>query len=104
MNKKIKSNHMKLTSLDELLDKHYGKIGTKKRTKFEIGSNLFAIGAIVKDQRILQSMSKKQLAEKTGISKSVISKIEKEQIDIKISTLFKLLEFGLGQRVTILFN
>jgi ribosome-binding protein aMBF1 (putative translation factor) len=101
MNKNTKPNGPKITSLDELLDKHHGIIGTKKRTKFEIQSTLFMIGAVIKEERRLKSMSKAQLAKKTGIKKSVISRIENEQGDIKLSTIFKLIEFGLGRKVRL---
>jgi HTH-type transcriptional regulator/antitoxin HipB len=101
MNKKTKPEGLKLTTLDELLDEHYGIIGTEKRTKFECESKLFMIGVMIKEERKLKSMTKAQLAKKTGIKKSVISKIENEQGDLKLSTIYKLIEFGLGRKVRL---
>ncbi len=90
-----------ITTFQEHLDKQYGKIGTKKRTKFEIKAKAFAIGAIIKEERRLASMTQEQLAEKTGTKKSFISRIENGHSDIQLSTLYKLLEMGLGRKVTL---
>jgi transcriptional regulator with XRE-family HTH domain len=59
------------------------------------------IGVMIKEERKLKSMTKAQLAKKTGIKKSVISKIENEQGDLKLSTIYKLIEFGLGRKVRL---
>ncbi|MEO7398858.1 MAG: helix-turn-helix transcriptional regulator, partial [Ilumatobacteraceae bacterium] len=86
-----------ITTFDEHLDLQYGKMGTKKRTEFEIKAKAFAIGAIIKEERRLASMTQEQLAEKTGTKKSFISRIENGHSDIQLSTLYKLLELGLGR-------
>ena len=90
-----------ISSFLEHLDKQYGKPGTKKRTMFEIKAKAFAIGAILKEERRLASMTQEQLAEKTGTKKSFISRIENGHSDIQLSTLYKLFELGLDRRVTL---
>jgi len=40
-----------ITTFEEHLDKQYSKLGTKKRTDFEIKAKAFAIGEIIKDER-----------------------------------------------------
>jgi len=40
-----------ITTFDEHLDQRYGKIGTEKRTEFEIKAKAFAIGEILREAR-----------------------------------------------------
>lgn len=99
---KKKENKIKnLTSFDEHLTKQYGKMGTKKRTEFEIKAKAFAIGEIIKEERKLSQMTQEQLAVKTGTRKSFISRIENGHSDIQLSTLYRLLEVGLGKTVSL---
>jgi DNA-binding XRE family transcriptional regulator len=81
------------------LDKRYGKIGTKERTDFEIKAKSFAIGELIKEERKLANLTQEQLAEKIGAKKSFISRIENGHSDIQLSTLFKLIELGLGRKI-----
>ena len=75
---KTKSNTNKnITTFDEHLDKMYGKIGTKKRTDFDIKAKAFAIGEIIKEERRLASMTQEQLAEKCGYSVEFVSLVER---------------------------
>ena len=90
-----------ITTFDEHLDKRYGQIGTAKRNDFEIKAKAFAIGEVIKEERRLASMTQEQLAEKTGTKKSFISRIENGHSDIQLSTLYKLLEYGLGRKITL---
>lgn len=90
-----------ITTFDEHLDKRYGKIGTKTRTDFEIKAKSFAIGEILKEERKNANLTQEQLAKKTGTRKSFISRIENGHSDIQLSTLFKLVELGLGKRVNL---
>ncbi len=92
------------TTFDEHLDKQYGRIGTVRRTAFEIKAKAFAIGEIVREERQLASMTQEQLAEKTGTRKSFISRIENGHSDIQLSTLYRLLEQGLGRKVSIIIQ
>jgi ribosome-binding protein aMBF1 (putative translation factor) len=97
MNQKSKT----ITTFDEHLDKRYGQSGTATRTEFEIKAKAFAIGEVIKEERRLASMTQAQLAEKTGTKKSFISRIENGHSDIQLSTLYKLLEYGLGRKITL---
>ena len=100
--KKNSEAHMRsLTSFDNHLDKRYGRVGTAKRTEFEIKAKAFAIGEVIREERRLASMTQEQLAEKTGTKKSFISRIENGHSDIQLSTLYKLIELGLGRKVSL---
>ena len=45
---------MDITTLDEHLENRYGKIGSIKRTEFEIKAKAFAIGEVIKEERCLK--------------------------------------------------
>ena len=90
-----------ITTFNQHLDNRYGKVGTAKRTNFEIKAKAFAIGEVIKEERRLASMTQEQLAEKTGTKKSFISRIENGHSDIQLSTLYKLLEYGLGRKISL---
>ena len=90
-----------ITTFDEHLDDRYGKIGTKKRTEFEIKAKAFAIGEILRDARKEISMTQEELANKTGTRKSFISRIENGHSDIQLSTLYRLVEIGFGKKVNL---
>jgi len=90
-----------VTTFDQLIESRYGKIGTKKRTEFEIKAKSFAIGEIIKEERRLANMTQDELADKTGTKKSFISRIENGHSDIQLSTLFKLIELGLGRKISL---
>ena len=90
-----------ITTFDEHLVKRYGKRGTEKRTEFEIKAKAFLIGEVIKDERRLAKLTQEQLAEKIGAKKSFISRIENGKSDIQLSTLYRLLEIGLGKKVEL---
>lgn len=89
------------TSFDEHLTKRYGKRGTEKRTEFEIKAKAFLIGEVIKEERRIANLTQEQLADKIGAKKSFISRIENGKTDIQLSTLYRLLEFGLGKKVEL---
>lgn len=86
-------------SFDELLDIKYGKLGTEKRDEFEAKAKAFVVGEIIKEARKEAHLTQEQLATKTGTKKSYISRLENGKIDIQISTLFKIIEEGLGKKL-----
>jgi ribosome-binding protein aMBF1 (putative translation factor) len=92
------------TTFEEHLDKRYGEVGALKRAEFEIKAKAFSIGEMIKEERLLAHLTQEQLAEKTGTKKSFISRIENGHSDIQLPTLYKLLEIGLGKKVTFSFK
>lgn len=90
-----------ITTFEEHLDAQYGPIGSEKRTDFEIKAKAFAIGEVIKEERHLAKMTQEQLAVKTGTKKSFISRIENGHSDIQLSTLYRILETGLGRKISL---
>ena len=85
-----------IATLDQFKDKHYGKVGTKKRETLEAGYENFKIGVLIHEARLEKGMTQEQLAEKVGTTKSYISKIENNIKEVRLSTLKKIIELGLG--------
>lgn len=100
----MKTNKPLITTFDDFLEKQFGKVGTKKRTEFEISAKAFVIGEIIKEERRLMKITQKELAEKTGTKSSYISRVENGRCDIQLSTLYRLFEVGLNKKVSISFN
>lgn len=90
-----------IKTFSQYLNKRYGKIGSKKRTEFEIKAKSFAIGELIKEERKKAKLTQEQLAEKIGAKKSFISRIENGHSDIQLSTLYKLIEIGLGRKINL---
>lgn len=97
----MKTKNKNIKTFSQHLDKRYGKIGTEKRTEFEIKAKSFAIGELIKEERKLAQLTQEQLAEKIGAKKSFISRIENGHSDIQLSTLYKLIEIGLGRKINL---
>lgn len=91
-----KTANENLTSLDEILDYKYGKLGEPKREKWEQDFETFRLGALLEEARLKLGMTQEQLALKCGTNKSYISRIENNSSDIRLSTLMKIIQQGLG--------
>jgi len=90
-----------ITTFDAHLDSRYGKIGSKKRTEFEIKAKAFAIGEILREARKEAKMTQEELAKKTGTKKSFISRIENGHSDIQLTTLYRIVEIGFGRKINL---
>lgn len=97
----MKKSLKNVRTFDELLDTKYGKAGTKKRNSFERGSDVFMLSVMLRETRREAGMTQEQLAEKVGTKKSTISRLENGNVDVQLSTLYKIFEDGLGKRVRI---
>jgi len=90
-----------IKSLDQLIEEQYGKKGTRKRDKFDKGYESFKLGAIIHEARLEKGLTQEQLAVKCGTNKAYISKVENDIKDVRISTLQKIIEIGLGGRLNL---
>ena len=90
-----------ITDFEDILKESYGEKGTPSRDKFDANSLAFRLGVMLKEARNDANMTQDELAQKTGTKKSYISRIERGQSDIQISTYHKLIEIGLGKHLNI---
>lgn len=85
-----------IKTLDQFVEEQYGEKGTAKRDKFEKGYEAFKIGFLLQQARLEKGLTQEELAEKCGSNKGYISKIENNIKEVRISTLQKIVELGLG--------
>ena len=90
-----------IRTLEQFKDKHYGKRGSTKRNELETGYKNFKIGALIHEARLEKGLTQEELAEKVGTTKSYISKIENNVKEVRISTLQKIVQLGLGGQLEL---
>ena len=95
---KTKNN---IKTLTQLVDEQYGKKGTGKRDNFDKGYESFKLGAMIQEARLEKGLTQEQLAVKCGTNKSYISKVENDIKDVRISTLQRIIEIGLGGQLNL---
>ncbi len=84
-----------LTPLSELIEKEYGGRGTTKREAFELGYQEFKLGVMIQEARKKKGLTQQQLADRIGVNKAYISRVENDIKDVRYSTLRKIVT-GLG--------
>lgn len=62
----------KLTSFEDHLDNHRGKVGSEERAKYDAESLALRIGVMLQEARKEAKMTQEELADKTGTKKSYI--------------------------------
>jgi ribosome-binding protein aMBF1 (putative translation factor) len=97
----MKTDNNDTLSLDSFKDKHYGEIGTSKRDQLEDDYENFKIGAMILEARKEKGLTQDELAKKIGSTKSYISKIENNLKEVRLSTLKKIIELGLGGQLNL---
>jgi len=88
-------------TLGQFIDEQYGKRGTPKREKFEKGYESFKIGVLIQQARIEKGLTQEELALRCGTNKGYISKIENDIKEVRLSTLQRIVEIGLGGRLSL---
>ena len=93
-------NVSKLYNAGELLDSKYGKEETESRTEFNKEAIAFYYGTILKERRRELNLTQESLAEKVGLERSYIAKIEKGKTDIQISSFVRIAQ-ALGLNISL---
>lgn len=88
-------------TLSEFKEKHYGAFGTEKRDELESGYENFKLGTMLHEARLEKGMTQAELAEKVGTTKSYISKIENNIKEVRLSTLQRIVQLGLGGQLDL---
>lgn len=85
----------KLYSMEEVLDKALGSIGTKDRDEHERrvaeAVHAYRIGEAIKKARLQQNLTQEQLGERIGVQRAQISRIEKGY-SISIPTMSRVFQ------------
>lgn len=88
-------------TINDLFDQKYGEKGSKTREEFEQRAEAYMVAELVKESRKKAHLTQQQLAEKLNVKRTYISKIERASSDMRISTLRKIIETGLGGKLNI---
>ncbi len=87
--------NLKLYSMEEVLDKALGPIGTKDRDEHERrvaeAVHAYRIGEVIKQARLQQNLTQEQLGERIGVQRAQISRIEKGY-SISIPTMSRVFQ------------
>jgi DNA-binding XRE family transcriptional regulator len=86
----MKKETLKTYSLNEITDKHIGKLGTPKRETFEAELRLDLLGEAIKQARKERHLTQEELGELVGVKKSQISKLENSLTDARFETIIKV--------------
>ncbi len=92
----MKKTRNNLTSFTDHLDEQYGKRGTEAREKYEQEFEAFKLGVMLQELRKEKGLTQEELAERCGTTKTYISRIENDASDIRLSTLMRIIQEGLG--------
>lgn len=90
-----------ITTFESHLDKNYGQRGEPRRKQFEQEYEAFKLGVLIGEARRSLSMTQQELAERAGTTKAYISRIENDASDIRLSTLMRIVQKGLGGKLVL---
>ncbi|NDV58480.1 helix-turn-helix domain-containing protein [Bacteroides sp. 519] len=91
-----------LKTTNRLLDEKYGEHGTSTREDFNGKAVAWYYGEILRDRRKALKLTQKQLAEKIGKEQSYIARVERGEVDIQLSSFFRIAQ-ALGIQFTPTF-
>jgi HTH-type transcriptional regulator / antitoxin HipB len=81
---------LKTVSLDTMIDKHIGKVGTPSRDAFEQELKLDLLGNAIKEARLHHNLTQEQLGKLVGVQKAQISKLENNFTNARFDTVIKV--------------
>ena len=96
----MKVNNNLLTSVDDIMDNLYGKVGTPEREQFRREAYAYCMGQVILDARKSEKVTQAELAKRIGANKSYISRIEKGDIEPGVGTFYRIID-SLGLRIEI---
>lgn len=94
-------NRDNISTFEEHLIRQYGPRGETKREAYEQGFEAFKLGVLIEEARRNLGLTQQQLAERAGTTKHYISRIENDASDIRLSTLLRIVQQGLGGKLVL---
>ena len=91
-------------SFADHLNSQYGERGTESREQYEQEFETFKLGVMLQELRKEHGLTQEKLAEKCGTTKTYISRIENNASDIRLSTLMRIIQEGLGGHLKLSVN
>jgi len=94
-------NNKDISTWTEIKDRVYSEKGTDRRDNLERDAESFKIGLLLKKARESQHMTKEELGKLIDKKRTYISRVENDGSNITLSTLYDIVEKGLGGKVKI---
>lgn len=98
---KTENNNKDISSWLDIKDRVYGKQGTDRRDNLDREAESFRIGLLLKKARESRNMTQEELGQLVDKKRTYISRVENNGSNITLSTLFDIVEKGLGGKVNI---
>lgn len=98
---KAENKNKDVTSWNQIKDQVYGEKGTDRRDNLERETESFKIGLLLKEARESRHMTQEELGQIIDKKRTYISRVENDGSNITLSTLFDIVEKGLGGKVRI---
>jgi DNA-binding XRE family transcriptional regulator len=98
---KTKNKNKDISTWSEIKDRVYGKEGTERRDNLDREVESFRIGLLLKKARESRNMTQEELGQLIDKKRTYISRVENNGSNITLSTLFDIVEKGLGGKVNI---
>lgn len=87
-------------SMDAVLDKLYGEVGSLEREAFRQEAYSYCIGQLIQDARKQEKITQSELAKRVGTNKSYISKIENGTVEPGVNLFLRIIN-ALGLKFDI---
>jgi len=98
---KAENNNKDISTWSQIKDQVYGEKGTERRDNLEREAESFKIGLLLKKARESRHMTQEELGQIIDKKRTYISRVENDGSNITLSTLFDIVEKGLGGKVRI---
>ena len=98
---KAENNNKDIATWIQIKDQVYGEKGTERRDNLEREAESFKIGLLLKKARESRHMTQEELGQIIDKKRTYISRVENDGSNITLSTLFDIVEKGLGGKVRI---
>jgi len=98
---KTENKNKDISSWSEIKNRIYGKEGTERRDNLDREVESFRIGLLLKKARESRNMTQAELGRLVDKKRTYISRVENNGSNITLSTLFDIVEKGLGGKVNI---
>ncbi len=90
-----------IMSVDAMMDERYGKVGTPEREAFRKEAYAYCVGQIISDARKREKVTQQELANRVGINRTFISRIENGSVEPGAGLFLRILNaLGLKFEVT----
>ena len=98
---KVENSNKDISTWSQIKDQVYGEKGTERRDNLEREAESFRIGLLLKKARESRNMTQEELGQIIDKKRTYISRVENNGSNITLSTLFEIVEKGLGGKVNI---